>query len=62
MAQNLRKHHVPICAKKKVFYIFNKKKIKAEKQKIGSFVVNLLENSPICKRSHLTVISEKRCL
>ena len=31
-AQNLRKHHVPIYAKKKVF-IFNTKEVTAEKQK-----------------------------
>ena len=42
------------------FSIFlTKKKLKPKNKKIGSFVVNLLENSPICKRSHLTVISEK---
>ena len=37
MAQNLWKHHVPICAKKKVFSIFNTKEVTAEKQKIWPF-------------------------
>ena len=45
-SSNLRKHHVLICAENKVFYIFNTNKIKAEKQKIWLFLVNLLENSP----------------
>ena len=58
IAQNLRNHHIPICAKKKVFSIFNTKKVTAEKQKIWPFLVNLSENSTMCKRSHLTVISE----
>ena len=39
-AQNLRKHHVPICAKKKVFSIFDTKKVTAEKQKkYGHFLL-----------------------
>ena len=58
IAQNLRKHHVSICAKKKVISIFHTKKVKPEKQKIWLFLINLLENSPICKLSHLTLISE----
>ena len=27
MAQNLRKHHIPFCAKKKFFSIFNTEKL-----------------------------------
>ena len=57
-SSNLRRHHVPICAKNKFFSIFNKKKVKAEKQKIWPFLVNLLENLPMRKGSHLTVLIE----
>ena len=46
MAQNLRKYRIPICAKKKVFSIFNTKKVRAEKQKLRPFLVIFLENSP----------------
>ena len=48
MAQNLRKHHVPICAKKKVFSTFNTKEVTAEKQKIMPFWL-------IYRKSHLRV-------
>ena len=34
MAQNLRKYHVPVCAKKKVFSIFNTTKKLQPKNKI----------------------------
>ena len=40
MAQNLRKYHVPIYAKKKLFSNFNIKKVTAEKQKLQPFLVN----------------------
>ena len=49
MAQNLRKYHVPICAKKKIFSIFNTRKVTAEKQKSRPFLVNFFENSPTSK-------------
>ena len=58
MAQNLRKHHVPICAKKNVFSIFNTKEVTAIKQKNMAILVNLSENLSMCKRSCLTVISK----
>ena len=39
MAQNLRKHHVLICAKKRVFSIFNTKEVTVEKQIMWPFLV-----------------------
>ena len=53
MAQNLRKYHVSIYAKKKLFSIFNTKKVAAEKQKLRPFLVIFLENSSTsnCVRS-----------
>ena len=50
MAQNMRKYHVLICAKKKVFSVFNTKKVTAEKQKLRPF----LENSLMRKRVRST--------
>ena len=39
MAQNMQKYHVPICAKEKVFTIFNTKKLQPKKQKFRPFLV-----------------------
>ena len=44
--------------KKKVFSIFNTKKVTAEKPKIWPFLLNLSENLSTCRRNHLPVISE----
>ena len=55
MAQNLQKYHVPICAKK-VFSIFTKKKVTAEKQKLRPFLVIFLENSLMNYRVKRTVV------
>ena len=44
MAQNLRKYYVSICAEKKLFSIFNSKKVTAEKQKFN--MMDFLKNSP----------------
>ena len=54
MAQNLRKCHVPIYAKKKLISIFNIEKVTAEKQKLQPFLVIFLENSPTsnCVKKH----------
>ena len=43
---------------KKTFFFFNTKKVTAEKPKIWPFLVNLSENSSMCRRNHLTVIGE----
>ena len=56
MAQNLRKYHVPICAKKKLISIFNTKEVTAEKQKLRPFLVNFLENSPTSNCVRSTVV------
>ena len=58
MAQNLRKHHVPIYAKKKVFSIFNTKEVRAEKQLIWPFWLIYRKIHLMCKRNHLTMISK----
>ena len=58
MAQNLRKPHVPICARKKVFSIFNTKEVTVEKQIIWPFWLIYRKIHLMCKRSHLTMISE----
>ena len=62
MAQNLRKHHVFICAKKKVFSIFNKRKVTAEKQRFQPFLVFFFRkftNEQLCKKhSRLILICE----
>ena len=55
MAQNLRKYHVPIYAKKKVFSIFTTKKVTAEKQKLCPFLINFSENSFMSYRVGSTV-------
>ena len=55
MAQNLRKYHVPIC-EKKVFSIFNTKKVIAEKQKLRPFLINILKNSPTSNFVRSTVV------
>ena len=57
MAQTLRKHHVRICAKKKVFY-FQHKRSYSRKTKNMAILVHLSENSSMCEHSLLTVISE----
>ena len=56
MTQNLRKYHVPICAKKTVFSIFNTRKVTAKKQKLQLFLVDFLENSLMSNRVGSTVI------
>ena len=48
IAQNLRKHYVFICAKKKVFSIFNTKKVKSRKAKNIAIFGKFIENSPTC--------------
>ena len=48
MAQNLRKHHVPICAKKKVFCIFNTKEVTIEKQIMWPFLVIFFWKIHLC--------------
>ena len=47
MAQNMRKYHVPICAKKKVFSVFNTNKVTAEKQKFRPFLENSLMSNRV---------------
>ena len=56
MAQNLRKCHVPIYAKKKLISIFNIEKVTAEKQKLQPFLVIFLENSPTSNCVRSTVV------
>ena len=56
MAQNLRKYHVSICAKKKLFSIFNTKKVTAEKQNLQPFLEIFLENSPTSNCVGSTVV------
>ena len=60
MAQNLRKHHVPICAKKKVFSIFNTNEVTVEKQKVGPFLVIFFGNSSMCNCVRSTVFMVKK--
>ena len=55
MAQNMRKCHVSICAKKKVFSIFTTKEVTAEKQKLWPFLINFSENSLMSYRVRSTV-------
>ena len=56
MAQSLRKYHVSMCFKKKIFSIFNTKKVTAEKQNLRPFLVNFLENSPASNCVRSTVV------
>ena len=60
MAQNLRKHHVPICAKKKVFSTFKTKEVTVEKQIMWPFLVIFFGNSSMCNRVRSTVFTVKR--
>ena len=48
MAQNLWKHLISICAKKKVFSIFNTKEVTAEKQKSIAVFGNFFWKLHLC--------------